>query len=204
MSTSSALPSPVLPNAPRHRAPIACTHCRRRKVKCISSKDLTSTQCARCARRGLRCEYIAVSEQPAGAHDPHGPPLRLHAPAASDSETWGVKSSYVAPTSLSVPPYHHYSLAQTPCPQTQPTCPPRDEAQAQLWASCFPTTTRMTWAPSSAESSARHESMHMNVYAPDPQQPLHWYALKHWPQLPARSDIPCTGTVFPPDPRRYY
>ncbi|KAJ7147839.1 hypothetical protein C8R43DRAFT_1009709 [Mycena crocata] len=44
------------------RAHIACSNCRRRKIKCIPSRDSGETRCQQCSKRGLRCEYIAVSE----------------------------------------------------------------------------------------------------------------------------------------------
>ncbi|KAJ7064295.1 hypothetical protein C8F01DRAFT_1130891, partial [Mycena amicta] len=50
----------LLSSAPRQRAPIACVRCRRRKIKCVTSDTLHP--CARCTKRGLQCEYMAVSD----------------------------------------------------------------------------------------------------------------------------------------------
>ncbi|KAJ7660469.1 hypothetical protein B0H17DRAFT_1095249 [Mycena rosella] len=41
------------------RVYVACVACRKRKIKCVAS-DADSSPCARCAREGVPCEYIAV------------------------------------------------------------------------------------------------------------------------------------------------
>ncbi|KAJ6488347.1 hypothetical protein DFH09DRAFT_1324411 [Mycena vulgaris] len=47
----------------RRRIYIACVHCRKRKIKCITAPEAPEHPCERCARRGLKCEYVAISEQ---------------------------------------------------------------------------------------------------------------------------------------------
>ncbi|KAJ7081270.1 hypothetical protein C8R44DRAFT_754098 [Mycena epipterygia] len=45
------------------RTLVACSNCRRLKRKCITTERLTRNPCARCTKRGLSCEYVAVTEQ---------------------------------------------------------------------------------------------------------------------------------------------
>ncbi|KAJ7255841.1 hypothetical protein B0H12DRAFT_524164 [Mycena haematopus] len=47
----------------RRRVNLACVHCRRRKVKCITSDVPPSTPCERCKKMGLSCTYISVAAQ---------------------------------------------------------------------------------------------------------------------------------------------
>ncbi|KAJ7699994.1 hypothetical protein B0H17DRAFT_1048134 [Mycena rosella] len=49
-------------NNRRRRAMIACTNCRRRKIKCVTSEEPPRNPCARCTKRSLPCEYVAVDE----------------------------------------------------------------------------------------------------------------------------------------------
>ncbi|KAJ7937140.1 hypothetical protein B0H13DRAFT_199951 [Mycena leptocephala] len=46
----------------RRRAMIACTNCRRRKIKCVTTEEPPRHPCARCTKRSLSCEYVAVDE----------------------------------------------------------------------------------------------------------------------------------------------
>ncbi|KAJ7283742.1 hypothetical protein C8J57DRAFT_1462714 [Mycena rebaudengoi] len=59
MSTSSQ-PQPSAVSTRRKRAMIACVHCRRRKIKCVTSEEPPRNPCARCTRRRLDCVYVAV------------------------------------------------------------------------------------------------------------------------------------------------
>ncbi|KAJ7107932.1 hypothetical protein C8R44DRAFT_744502 [Mycena epipterygia] len=45
----------------RKRVYIACVHCRKRKIKCVTESQ--EKPCERCAQKGLLCEYIAVAEE---------------------------------------------------------------------------------------------------------------------------------------------
>ncbi|KAJ6586477.1 hypothetical protein DFH09DRAFT_1143484, partial [Mycena vulgaris] len=51
------------PPLARRRTSIACSKCRKRKIKCTPSSDGPHDPCARCLRGGFQCEYVAVSEQ---------------------------------------------------------------------------------------------------------------------------------------------
>ncbi|KAJ7852357.1 hypothetical protein B0H14DRAFT_2580971 [Mycena olivaceomarginata] len=43
----------------RRRAYVACSNCRKRKVKCITPSEVDYNPCTRCAQKGLKCEYFA-------------------------------------------------------------------------------------------------------------------------------------------------
>ncbi|KAF7300883.1 C6 finger domain [Mycena kentingensis (nom. inval.)] len=47
----------------RRRVIIACTNCRKRKVRCLTAEDSPVHPCTRCVAKGLRCEYITVTDQ---------------------------------------------------------------------------------------------------------------------------------------------
>ncbi|CAK5275074.1 unnamed protein product [Mycena citricolor] len=57
------------PFTKRRRAYMACTNCRQRKIKCITSSEGDSRPCTRCAKRKLHCEYVAVPEELAYQHE---------------------------------------------------------------------------------------------------------------------------------------
>ncbi|KAF7324544.1 Haloacid type II [Mycena kentingensis (nom. inval.)] len=44
------------------RVAIACSNCRKRKVKCITTEDPPEHPCRRCTEKGLVCQYISVSD----------------------------------------------------------------------------------------------------------------------------------------------
>ncbi|CAK5282618.1 unnamed protein product [Mycena citricolor] len=44
------------------RSMIACTECRRRRVKCVTNEIPPVTPCARCVKRQLACEYVATQD----------------------------------------------------------------------------------------------------------------------------------------------
>ncbi|KAJ7025814.1 hypothetical protein C8F04DRAFT_126817 [Mycena alexandri] len=45
-----------------HRAFVACTHCRKRKIRCIATTILDGIwkPCTRCSLKGLKCEYLSL------------------------------------------------------------------------------------------------------------------------------------------------
>ncbi|KAJ7456151.1 hypothetical protein FB451DRAFT_1183939 [Mycena latifolia] len=55
-------PTTLVSRRPK-RVYIACVHCRKRKIKCITSRD--DQPCQRCKKRGLKCDYVSVPEQQA-------------------------------------------------------------------------------------------------------------------------------------------
>ncbi|KAJ7620355.1 hypothetical protein FB45DRAFT_871385 [Roridomyces roridus] len=47
----------------RKRVYVACTNCRRLKIRCDTTEEALDTPCERCARRGLQCQYLTVNEE---------------------------------------------------------------------------------------------------------------------------------------------
>ncbi|KAJ7493878.1 hypothetical protein FB451DRAFT_1491400 [Mycena latifolia] len=47
----------------QRRAAIACTTCRRRKVRCLTTEWFPTQPCERCRRKRLTCEYLRVAEE---------------------------------------------------------------------------------------------------------------------------------------------
>ncbi|KAJ7507708.1 hypothetical protein B0H11DRAFT_137463 [Mycena galericulata] len=67
------VPSNALLLNRRRRAMIACTNCRKRKIKCVTSEEPPRRPCARCTKRNLGCEYVAVEEDLPTADSPVTP-----------------------------------------------------------------------------------------------------------------------------------
>ncbi|KAJ6463396.1 hypothetical protein C8R45DRAFT_519088 [Mycena sanguinolenta] len=66
-------PYPVITPAPGHqRNRIACTNCRKKKIKCMTEKKNPSptTPCERCSKEGLKCEYVAISNNEGSSSRP--------------------------------------------------------------------------------------------------------------------------------------
>ncbi|KAJ6472367.1 hypothetical protein C8R47DRAFT_1146532 [Mycena vitilis] len=65
MASRTSLPPVVLPPLlfTRRRVIIACTNCRKRRIKCLTPEDPPLNPCERCLKKGLRCEYVTVSDQ---------------------------------------------------------------------------------------------------------------------------------------------
>ncbi|KAK7030093.1 hypothetical protein R3P38DRAFT_3266900 [Favolaschia claudopus] len=81
------------------RTDLACTPCRRRKIKCKISKDRPRDPCERCRKRHLECEYMSVTEQedinsPEATPPPTTPPtislpsLISNSPPQSSTSVW--------------------------------------------------------------------------------------------------------------------
>ncbi|KAF8145743.1 hypothetical protein K438DRAFT_1781658 [Mycena galopus ATCC 62051] len=47
----------------RRRVIIACTNCRKRKIRCVTPEDPPQHPCNRCAKKGLKCQYITIANQ---------------------------------------------------------------------------------------------------------------------------------------------
>ncbi|KAJ7698265.1 hypothetical protein B0H17DRAFT_1196855 [Mycena rosella] len=46
----------------RRRSALACTNCRKRKIKCITTEQPPRNPCARCTKKNLACEYEGAAE----------------------------------------------------------------------------------------------------------------------------------------------
>ncbi|KAJ7685921.1 hypothetical protein B0H17DRAFT_1181368 [Mycena rosella] len=62
----------------RRRTIIACSYCRKRKIRCITTEQPPKNSCARCTRKNVPCEYVAISD-PERDSIPHTPMLRVPA-----------------------------------------------------------------------------------------------------------------------------
>ncbi|KAJ7113643.1 hypothetical protein C8R44DRAFT_741226 [Mycena epipterygia] len=46
----------------RRRTILACSNCRRRKIRCITTEQPPTKPCQRCTKKGLHCEYVAATD----------------------------------------------------------------------------------------------------------------------------------------------
>ncbi|KAJ7164498.1 hypothetical protein C8R46DRAFT_313399 [Mycena filopes] len=69
----------------RTRVYIACTACRKRKVKCLSD-EYEQTPCERCVRKGLKCEYVPVGGEQDDYTAPESP---VYPPGRSNQGGYG-------------------------------------------------------------------------------------------------------------------
>ncbi|KAJ6579233.1 hypothetical protein DFH09DRAFT_339250 [Mycena vulgaris] len=53
-------PAPFI--ALRRRTILACSNCRKRKIRCITTEQPPKNPCARCVKKHLPCEYVAAPE----------------------------------------------------------------------------------------------------------------------------------------------
>ncbi|KAJ7456150.1 hypothetical protein FB451DRAFT_1183938 [Mycena latifolia] len=98
------------------RVYIACVHCRRRKVKCITSQE--SQPCARCIKKGLKCDYLSVPEQQARSAS------TTHGQEASDQNPLP-PTPYMASTRNNTP----QSYEGNPLPSGHLYRPPQNDSQ---------------------------------------------------------------------------
>ncbi|KAK0490973.1 hypothetical protein IW261DRAFT_53623 [Armillaria novae-zelandiae] len=95
------------------RALIACTHCRRRKIKCVpvSSEDPDrshNSPCERCTKKHLKCEYVPVDGSvPATSPSPPTTAPLIH---------WHNNPSAPHNQSNNVPVYPHIRQVCDPVP----------------------------------------------------------------------------------------
>ncbi|KAJ7191313.1 hypothetical protein GGX14DRAFT_600757 [Mycena pura] len=47
----------------KRRVIIACTNCRKRKIRCLTAEDSPVLPCERCSEKGLKCEYLNVNDE---------------------------------------------------------------------------------------------------------------------------------------------
>ncbi|KAJ7179235.1 hypothetical protein C8R46DRAFT_632103 [Mycena filopes] len=100
----------------RRRAMIACKACRKRKIKCVTTEEPPRNPCARCTKRSLTCEYVAVDEDYSSTPTPESPILPL--PYSNGSAHNAPPTAYM-PTYPVQPPYGQWN----PPPPSQPSHP---------------------------------------------------------------------------------
>ncbi|KAF7313699.1 C6 finger domain [Mycena chlorophos] len=77
MSDQQPITSAAVLSSRRRRAMIACTNCRRRKIKCVTTEEPPRHPCQRCTKRGLSCEYVSVIEDDSNSPTPETPLQQL-------------------------------------------------------------------------------------------------------------------------------
>ncbi|KAJ6537818.1 hypothetical protein B0H19DRAFT_1078937 [Mycena capillaripes] len=102
----------------RRRTIMACSYCRRRKIRCITTEQPPRNPCAYCTRKHLTCEYVAVvgadgySESPTASPDLPVAELPDSSTASSSSPSpplWTppVTSATFSPRPHATPPLAH-------------------------------------------------------------------------------------------------
>ncbi|KAK7061643.1 hypothetical protein R3P38DRAFT_3166623 [Favolaschia claudopus] len=126
------IPSSLLNNR-RRRAMIACSNCRRRKIKCVTTEEPPRKPCQRCTKRGLVCEYVAVEDdEPDTTPESPPPPLPSHTSLPLQHSPPGAHMRGQYPPSQPTPygqwanqsqpipvPYNGYPTPQPPYMQPQ-------------------------------------------------------------------------------------
>ncbi|OAQ72526.1 fungal Zn binuclear cluster domain-containing protein [Pochonia chlamydosporia 170] len=69
-----------------HRTSIACSHCRRRKIRCIASPDVPN-RCVNCIRLKKECSFYPVDQQPGTDTRPKAPSRQTGGPTASSASS---------------------------------------------------------------------------------------------------------------------
>ncbi|KAF8145389.1 hypothetical protein K438DRAFT_547564 [Mycena galopus ATCC 62051] len=138
--------SPAIFVLRRRRTNVACSNCRKRKIKCITSGDPPQEPCERCARRGLACQYTTIGDQDSGL-DAGPPPRRPQSPSQSPT-------SPVTPatelSSSSFSSFQNYDARRNPnlrpqspqtnrAPRPTPSVPQGSQSTApQTWVPPYP------------------------------------------------------------------
>ncbi|KAJ6578326.1 hypothetical protein B0H19DRAFT_1062833 [Mycena capillaripes] len=100
----------------RRRTLVACSNCRKRKIKCVTEERVPRNPCVRCTKKGLHCEYALPSDHPSASENP---------PAPDYVSVEDYLSAHTSPNSPSAAPpasggqSHHPSM-QAPAWASQP------------------------------------------------------------------------------------
>ncbi|KAJ6562716.1 hypothetical protein DFH09DRAFT_1478702 [Mycena vulgaris] len=65
----------------RRRTILACSNCRKRKIRCITTEQPPNNPCARCTKRNIECEYVATTDPDKYSNYPPAPDIRTASPA---------------------------------------------------------------------------------------------------------------------------
>ncbi|KAJ7075542.1 hypothetical protein B0H15DRAFT_866551 [Mycena belliarum] len=100
------------PAPTRRRTILACSHCRKRKIRCITTEQPPKAPCARCTRRALRCEYVAAPEPACAAlvYGTDSPPPREESAATPPAPAPAASMSVLYPTSPHPAPHADFPL----------------------------------------------------------------------------------------------
>ncbi|KAG6105432.1 hypothetical protein E4U31_001429 [Claviceps sp. LM219 group G6] len=169
-----------------HRTSIACSHCRRRKIRCIASPD-TPSRCVNCIRLKKECSFYPVDQQP-------GPETR--AKVASRQNGHPSSSS----TSSSSPAIGTGSPVDTPLSTLRSIISPPGSQRGQ--GDCFSDASGMNQVP---ESKAAIEKPPTRAFAnvvfcsvsPNGISPGSHYAFTHAPHGWVPTDMTPIGVAKP-------
>ncbi|KAL9124902.1 MAG: hypothetical protein Q9217_005822 [Psora testacea] len=139
-----------------HRTSIACSHCRRRKIRCLIAPDDPHNRCANCIRLKKDCNFYPVDQQPPFERQPRNP---------SKSETRASSSSDSSPALVGghvLDQNEHFNPYQA-LPLSTQGFPPSTAA----WSNGL--VSPMTRAPVDARSP-------IDFNQPPHQQQSHWHS----------------------------
>ncbi|KAL9097354.1 MAG: hypothetical protein Q9163_006364 [Psora crenata] len=70
-----------------HRTSIACSHCRRRKIRCLIAPNDPHNRCANCIRLKKECNFFPVDQQPPVERRPRNPSNKADPRASSSADS---------------------------------------------------------------------------------------------------------------------
>ncbi|KAJ6578485.1 hypothetical protein B0H19DRAFT_1062965 [Mycena capillaripes] len=133
MADPAQLPPIFLPPAflTRRRVIIACTNFRKRKIRCLTPEDPPLNPCDRCTKKGLKCEYVTISNQQADSNKNAPPDAESGGRNSSSSpekasrtrsvaQSWGL-DSHVHPQMYPSNPQSNYAHGSAPSVQYRPS-----------------------------------------------------------------------------------
>ncbi|KAJ7698266.1 hypothetical protein B0H17DRAFT_1260061 [Mycena rosella] len=141
-------------NTIRRRTILACSNCRKRKIRCITTEQPPSNPCARCTKKNIPCEYVAAAEpEYYPAERPQTPnPDRGHSRMHSSSAPRPMKPSMPA----------NFSSGREAAPPLPYTGPPPIVMTPTGWAYV---------APSRRGPSSAYVNPRTSTPVPGPNQP---------------------------------
>ncbi|KAJ7434681.1 hypothetical protein FB451DRAFT_1467325 [Mycena latifolia] len=106
----SAHPSKQDPQRPpRRRTVMACSNCRKRKIRCITSEDFPTNPCARCIKRGMDYLDTASDSLKLRLGRREAPTLSSSGPPPLGRRSRGAEYALPLPSS-SAPPGYSYEI----------------------------------------------------------------------------------------------
>ncbi|KAJ7766298.1 hypothetical protein DFH07DRAFT_1058671 [Mycena maculata] len=114
----------------RRRTIIACSNCRKRKARCITTEQPPKNPCARCVKRGVVCEYVSGAEPEYSSPESHNSGTR------SDSNFGAAETGRASPAPRARTPGP--SLSSSRAPPLPYTGPPPLHARPRYAGSPLP------------------------------------------------------------------
>ncbi|KAJ7260459.1 hypothetical protein B0H12DRAFT_1275638 [Mycena haematopus] len=136
MSTSNPAARAPQNNAPfarqRRRTIMACVNCRKRKIRCITTEQPPKNPCARCAKKGLPCEYVTAE------HDDDSPSQDFGSSAPPEPIPHQRPSSMQPSSGPSMPASNDFSRGFRTAPPLPYTGPPPQNRRPRYSGSLYP------------------------------------------------------------------